>query len=147
MNGSNGSSNGTNGSSYSAPVDSREGFVERRFHCRSPPKTYKTLPSLLSIISLIVMTVSALFMAKELSNTSVAFHQLNIDEIHTGGGSNKHGKIFGGRNGNKDNGKKLEVNTFKELMEVVPCFFGASNSENPACTRTKSNGEGMAAFL
>ena len=90
---------------YKTPVDFREGFVDDRFKSSPPPKTYKLLPSLLSIASLIVMTQGAIYMSKLVGNPAVSFHLVKTEKP-------RRGKAV-----------PPEANTFEELMAEAECFF------------------------
>jgi hypothetical protein len=91
-----------NGHAPEAPKDPLEGVVAERFKDRKPAPTFDFFPSVLSILSLVVMTASAVYMADQVSRPSVAFHQLKVG-LHE---------------------RPHQVTTFGELFVAdLPCFF------------------------
>jgi hypothetical protein len=89
------------------PPEFRTGYVDQRFKKPPPAPTFKFGPSLLSILSLVLMTAYASYMALQVSVPSVAFHQIKVKKPRW-------------------NGKATpppQANTINELLNDIPCFF------------------------
>jgi hypothetical protein len=98
-------SEGKNGNrAPEAPEDALEGFVAERFEDPAPAPKFGFFPSILSILSLVVMTGSAVYMANQISHPSFAFHQLKAEKVHWG--QPLH-----------------QVTAFGKLFVDLPCFF------------------------
>ena len=107
-----------NGNSPNLPNDFRKGFVDERFKEHPEAKPFKILPSLLSIASLALMTASAVYMAKQLSDPSTAFHQLEPQVRQLS---------------RSKEAPPCTANTVMQLLQYLPCFFQPYTKTNEFC--------------
>jgi len=99
-----------------SPIAWRSSFIDARFKEKPPEKKYSPFTSLLSILSLALMTYTALYSLKQLKNPDVTpFVQHRHVTEH----------LFRPGQDSLDYEEKRwrDVDSFKDLFKVIPCFF------------------------
>lgn len=92
------------------PTKFDTGYVDQRFRRIPPAPTFTLGPCLLSILSLVLLTASASYMASQVSVPSVAFHQIKVKKPRW----------------NRKATPPPQANSVGELWNDALCFFPAA---------------------